>query len=230
MRQRRLTGGRDAPGRWVRCLALALALASGLTAAAGTSSMASTQPRATATLANVINDEGAGRSVKVLTVTNDFTAALTKLATSGGAERVLPTSSCTTGEAFSCTLDVAPGTSAAICIVGGSNFTAEAAEVTFANGERESIEPRSAPEVAHCPLGSVKESSGHSAKCVVPKLEGKKLAAAKSALKSAHCAVGKIRNASSKHVRQGFVISQSPAAGKSLPSGTAVSFTVSKGG
>ena len=81
-----------------------------------------------------------------------------------------------------------------------------------------------------CPIGSVSNTSGKTAKCVVPQLKGKKLAVAESALKSAHCAVGRIKKARSTHVKKGSVISQSPAAGRSLPSGTAVSLTVSKGG
>jgi beta-lactam-binding protein with PASTA domain len=64
----------------------------------------------------------------------------------------------------------------------------------------------------------------------VPKLKGKKLKTAESALKSAHCGVGKVRRATSKHVKKGYVISQSQAAGKSLASGALVSLTVSKGG
>ena len=64
----------------------------------------------------------------------------------------------------------------------------------------------------------------------MPKLKGKKLKTAESALKSAHCAVGKIKKAKSKHVKKGAVISSSPASGRSLASGTRVNLTVSKGG
>jgi eukaryotic-like serine/threonine-protein kinase len=141
---------------------------------------------------------------------------------------VLPTSECEHGEYFHCNIDIAPGTSAAIRIVNGSNFTAESVEVTFATGEKESIEPKSAPAVPKCPIGSVSNTGG-TAKCVVPKLKGKKLAAVETALRSAHCAVGKIKKARSTHVKKGSVISQSPSAGKSLPSGAAVSLTVSRG-
>ena len=72
-------------------------------------------------------------------------------------------------------------------------------------------------------------SGSGSTKCVVPSLKGKKLAAAEKALLKAHCAVGKVKKANSRHVKKGSVISQSQAAGKSLSKGTKVAFVVSKG-
>ncbi len=63
--------------------------------------------------------------------------------------------------------------------------------------------------------------------CKVPNVKGKKLAAAEKAITSAHCKVGKVKKANSKHVNKGSVISESPGAGKSLPSGTKVSLVVS---
>lgn len=208
--------------------ALAVAVTCGLFAATTPPAMASTA--VTATLAEATNNEGSGGTVRVLTVTNGSSATVTKISTNGGASEVLPTSSCTSGEVFTCTLTVAPGASTTICIVNGSPFTAESVEVTFAGGSYERIEPKHAPTVPKCPIGSVKSTPGKTAKCVVPQLKGKKLATAETALKRAHCSVGKIKKASSKRVKKGSVVSQSPAAGRSLPGGTAVSLTVSKGG
>jgi len=74
--------------------------------------------------------------------------------------------------------------------------------------------------------GSV--SGGGAVKCLVPNANGKKLAAAKKAIVKAHCAVGKVSKKRSKHVRKGNVISESPGAGKSLPSGTKVTLVVSR--
>ncbi len=65
--------------------------------------------------------------------------------------------------------------------------------------------------------------------CVVPNVKGKSLARAKSAIRAAHCAVGKVKKAASKKVRKGHVISQSPKAGKHLPDGSKVKLVVSKG-
>ena len=65
--------------------------------------------------------------------------------------------------------------------------------------------------------------------CVVPKVKGKKLRAAKSAIKRAHCSVGKVTKAFSARVRKGRVISQKPAPGKKLPAGSKVKLKVSKG-
>ena len=66
-------------------------------------------------------------------------------------------------------------------------------------------------------------------KCVVPKVKGKKLAAAKTAIKRAHCSVGKVRKAFSARVKKGRVISQKPAPGKRLRAGSKVNLKVSKG-
>jgi hypothetical protein len=67
------------------------------------------------------------------------------------------------------------------------------------------------------------------AKCVVPKLAGDTLAAAKAALTKAHCAVGKVAQRKSKTVAKGHVISSSPGAGTKRPAGTMVNLTTSNG-
>lgn len=64
--------------------------------------------------------------------------------------------------------------------------------------------------------------------CVVPKVTGKTLAAAKSAIRKAHCAVGKVKTVSSAKKQRGKVVSQRPGAGKKLPAGAKVSLTVGK--
>lgn len=71
--------------------------------------------------------------------------------------------------------------------------------------------------------------------CVVPKLVGKKLSAARSALKAAHCAVGAITRKTvrqptgkaGKHV-SGKVLASSPRAGTKGPAGVKVKLTVSR--
>ena len=64
--------------------------------------------------------------------------------------------------------------------------------------------------------------------CVVPKLKGKTLRAAKRALKRAHCSVGKVTRVSSG-VKKGRVVSAKPRSGKQLAGGTKVKLQVSKG-
>jgi len=64
------------------------------------------------------------------------------------------------------------------------------------------------------------------AKCVVPSVEGKKLAAAEKAIKSHHCGVGKITKVASKH--KGLVISQKPKPGTRLPKGSKIALNVGK--
>jgi hypothetical protein len=66
------------------------------------------------------------------------------------------------------------------------------------------------------------------AKCIVPKVKGKKLAAAKSALRKKHCAPGKVTKAFSSK-KKGTVISQKPGPGTKLARGGKVNLKVSKG-
>jgi hypothetical protein len=65
--------------------------------------------------------------------------------------------------------------------------------------------------------------------CLVPKLKGKTLAAAKHALKKAACSVGKISKHKSSKVPKGTVISSSPKAGTKHKAGAKVALTVSRG-
>jgi hypothetical protein len=64
--------------------------------------------------------------------------------------------------------------------------------------------------------------------CTVPKLVGKRLSAAKSAIKKRHCALGKVRRAYS-HKRKGSVISQSRRPGRVLAGGSKINLVVSRG-
>jgi uncharacterized repeat protein (TIGR01451 family) len=66
-------------------------------------------------------------------------------------------------------------------------------------------------------------------KCRVPKVVGKKLAAAKSRIRAAHCRVGKITKKKSSRKKKGRVLAQKPKPGKTLPAGSKVKLTVGKG-
>jgi DNA-binding beta-propeller fold protein YncE len=63
-------------------------------------------------------------------------------------------------------------------------------------------------------------------KCLVPKLAGKRLAAAKRALARANCRLGKVVRRRSRRVNRGRVLSQRPAAGKHRPAGTRVAVVI----
>src|SRR5262249_51516062 len=65
-------------------------------------------------------------------------------------------------------------------------------------------------------------------RCVVPKVKGKTLLAAKRAIKRAHCSVGKVTRAYSARVTKGRVISQKPRPGRKLAAGSKVALRVSK--
>lgn len=65
--------------------------------------------------------------------------------------------------------------------------------------------------------------------CIVPKVKGKTLSAAKRALRAHFCSAGKITHAFSNRVRKGRVISQRPKPGKHLRHNGKVRLTVSRG-
>jgi serine/threonine-protein kinase len=65
-------------------------------------------------------------------------------------------------------------------------------------------------------------------RCVVPRVKGKTLGAARKAIGSAHCTATVVA-AYSSQVRKGVVISQRPAPGTRLRKGARVALVVSKG-
>jgi hypothetical protein len=65
-------------------------------------------------------------------------------------------------------------------------------------------------------------------RCVVPKVAGKTLAAAKAALRRAHCTTGKVTHVRSK-AKAGLVVSSTPRARASAKAGSAVALRVSLG-
>jgi PASTA domain-containing protein len=72
-------------------------------------------------------------------------------------------------------------------------------------------------------------SSSATPPCLVPRLEGESLTAAKQSVRAGHCSVGEIRRARSPRVRKGRVISQKPKPGLTLDHGAKVDFVVSTG-
>lgn len=64
--------------------------------------------------------------------------------------------------------------------------------------------------------------------CLVPKVKGKTLARAKSALTQAHCQAGKVTKKFSK-VKKGRVISQRPKPDTNLAADAKVNLVISKG-
>jgi hypothetical protein len=65
--------------------------------------------------------------------------------------------------------------------------------------------------------------------CVVPKVIGKPLAAAKSALAKAHCSLGKLSYKPSAKKLKGRVLAESPKPGKKLANKAKVNLTVGRG-
>lgn len=93
--------------------------------------------------------------------------------------------------------------------------------------------PTILPAVKTCPLPGFKGANAPAPKvlkfCTVPKLKGKKFAAARTALTKAHCAVGTVRKIRSKTVAKGSVISQRIPAGTQQATSRKVNLVVSSG-
>lgn len=64
--------------------------------------------------------------------------------------------------------------------------------------------------------------------CIVPKVKGKKLKAARRALRHAHCRVGQIKRRFSR-AKKGRIIAQKPRAGRHRPARTRVKLVLSRG-
>jgi uncharacterized delta-60 repeat protein len=65
--------------------------------------------------------------------------------------------------------------------------------------------------------------------CLVPKLKGTTLQAARSRLAKARCTLGRVKRAYSRKVKKGRVVSQTPRSGKQLPERGKISIVVSRG-
>jgi beta-lactam-binding protein with PASTA domain len=65
--------------------------------------------------------------------------------------------------------------------------------------------------------------------CIVPKAKGKKLAAAKTAIKRSHCSVGKVTKVFSARAKAGRVVSQRLSPHKRLAPSSKVNLKVSRG-
>ncbi len=76
--------------------------------------------------------------------------------------------------------------------------------------------------------GSLATGAPAPVQCVVPKLKGKKLKAAKRAIRRAHCQVGRVVKRHSK-VKRSRVIRQRPRAGTERAAGSPVKLIVSRG-
>jgi hypothetical protein len=106
-------------------------------------------------------------------------------------------------------------------------LTATAAKGSSFDGWAGACTGRAPCQITMTAARSAKASFGKD--CVVPKLKGKSLKAAKRALKTHDCAAGTIKHAFSKTVAKGHVISQKPRPHKRLRHGAKIRLTVSKG-
>jgi hypothetical protein len=78
------------------------------------------------------------------------------------------------------------------------------------------------------PSGTNNQSGTSRQTCVVPRLLGKRLAAAKLALRDAHCGVGTVSTRKGKRSAKGRVVSQSPGAGSHRAADAKVRLTIGR--
>jgi beta-lactam-binding protein with PASTA domain len=78
-------------------------------------------------------------------------------------------------------------------------------------------------------LGPFVIRSAPPVRCVVPNVKKKTVAQARRLLASKHCALGRVTRTYSAKVKKGKIIKQSRRPGASLPRGTKVNVTVSRG-
>jgi hypothetical protein len=164
-----------------------------------------------------------------------------ELGVSTPATNVVPSPACSFSSAtghIKCIVTVQPGAFTEMCYTGGALMElVPGGPPALVEGNEGGFLPvttyQSSSTPCHVagfnPGSSANTGSGSESKCVVPNVKGKKLAAAEKAITGAHCAVGKLKKARSKHVKKGSVISQSPGAGTSLSAGSKVGLVISKG-
>jgi hypothetical protein len=126
----------------------------------------------------------------------------------------LPVSYSTSG---TCTI-----TASTVHLIGPGSCTATASQPGDANYN-------AAPDVARTFAIAPKAELKPPVRCTVPRVVGKRLVAARSAIKRGNCRVGTTRYAYSSRVKKGAVIAQSRSPRKVLPAGSKISLVVSRG-
>lgn len=97
--------------------------------------------------------------------------------------------------------------------------------VPYPTAEQVTPSPAGMPTTTSSPTHNPTQGAGG---CVVPRLHGQKLAAAKAALAAAGCRTGTVTRRKGKRANRGRVIAQSRRAGARLPKGTRVNLTVGR--
>jgi PASTA domain len=112
--------------------------------------------------------------------------------------------------------------------VGETGAASGEEEIPFVFGYNADIEDEAtrappAPIVTPAPIVPPTSAPAAEAHCVVPKLKGKKLKAAKRATRAADCKLGHVAKKKGVTAKPGKVVKQSPKAGKVLSAGSKVS-------
>jgi len=130
--------------------------------------------------------------------------------------------SCTVKASVHCALgSLASGAGATVIIVARAKAATKVSDTATVSATT------SDPDTSNNSATAVTRVKGPS--CVVPKLKGKPLAAAKKAVQRARCRVGTVRLTYSTRVGRGRIIAQRPRPGRHLPYHGKVNLVVSRG-
>ena len=124
-----------------------------------------------------------------------------------------------------------PGSAGAVSGGAGGTYTAtitstHTAGTVTVTGTDLSVDPSAS---GHATLKTKASPPPKKKGCVVPKLRGDRLAAAKKALRRAHCTLGKVTKKASAKVAKGHVISSRPRSGTHRKRGARIAIVVSRG-
>jgi hypothetical protein len=113
---------------------------------------------------------------------------------------------------------------------GGADFWAADPTKVISEEVREGVDAQLGGETSTgTTTGTPTRPPGTASGCVVPKLRGLSLTAAKKALAAAKCKLGKRTRRAHPKVKRGRVVASKPKPGASLPAGTKVDLVISKG-
>jgi PASTA domain len=132
-----------------------------------------------------------------------------------------------------------PASEDSVLISGGNAADGEEATFSAAPGFRANISAVIEPDCDHDGLGDETQdsetsschpptltSTGLPQSCVVPKLKGKTLKAAKKRARKAHCRIGKVKLLAGVTAKTGKVVKQKPKAGKVKAARTRIAVTL----
>lgn len=134
------------------------------------------------------------------------------------------------------TVDFSAGSVVAFPEPAACTLSADSCQITYTGSAPGATTIRAAygGDSSHTPSSGTQEVSvtgsvGAPTYCKVPRVAGKTFTQAKRTLRHSQCRLGRVTYSTSKRIKSGRVIGQSPRPGKVLPSGAKVGLVLSRG-